>query len=1031
MRRLKSFLAFVSVITLVMTSLAGTAAAQSGRTRPRVSPPGTNAPPVEPVKIPAAAVVVKQEQVGSASRFVLQNGVTVIIKELHSAPLVAVQASFSAGANQEPETQTGIARLLQRMVLKGTVLRPRALQDMRAIGGVVEANISYQSTAYSVIAPASKLQEAMGIQSDLLINPALDGEALRREIPLIIAEEKRRAGLLLDGARSDKASMLSNQPYSLISDDASAYSLARLINLAYAGTSAGNNRAAGVEGLRTLTRDQLLEFYRTHYRPDHLTITLIGDVITYNALIEIQKLYGAFGTSEAQPPANKPTSTRPGATAANKPAAQANKPSTGAPQRAVQAGSATITAQPPVKAEASNPAASQSEGEQPKLRYKEERGDINQTIVTVGFRVPGASSPERGALELLAAMLGQGRASRLQRSLLDGQMLVTRVAANYIPIADDGLLAIQMQVASDAKGNGLIDRAEALLLQELDDARREIASEGEMARARAVAEKQLLNRNESYVSRAGALAEFEAAKLSLRDALDYRARLRAVRAEDVQRLAAHYLTMTNLAVHEYEPTAAAPRTFDVGSFATTVATWTSGLAQSAETIKPRAADAATALTVVAQGTEQTADQQAASESLLALPIKDFSTLNGPRAFVREDHSLPVITVALLFQGGRVVEDDATSGITELLLRSILMGTPRRTSAQLANEWDQLGAEIEMVNELDFFGYVLSVPSRNADRALKLLRDVIEEPAFRETDIQRTQLAQLGAMRSSRDCSDERARELLRQAMWPGHAYALPPHGREEIITKITDEQLREFHGRAVKRQLPQAFIVGDTNGSALVSSQLAEGFKRRELEKALQVKVPQPQAGERAESRRREQADLAAGFSGPKAEGNDLLAIELLKATMNGEGGRLLQELRDRQGLALWAAFNNEAAFVAGNVYAQLATDAASEAKARAALLAEFNKLAQGGIDSEEAGRARMVAITTNLAQLQRQATRAVEYARATIYLRQPADVDAFAAQLEKITSEDAKRAASAYLKPPAAFGILHGIAAAQPPKQP
>lgn len=1028
MGRLKSILAFVSSITLIILPMAGTAAAQSGRTRPRVTTPGTTAPPVEPVKIPAAAVVVKQEQVGSTSRFVLQNGVTIIIKELHSAPLVAVQASFPAGASQEPETQTGIARLLQRMVLKGTVLRPNALQEMRAIGGIMEANVAYQRAAYSVIAPANKLKEALDIQSDLLINPTLDGEAMRRDIPLIIAEEKWRAGLLLDGAGPGGTPAIGNKSYSLISDDASAYALARLINLAYAGTPAGNNRAANVEALRTLTRDQLLEFYRTHYRPEHLTITLVGDVITFNALVEIQKLYGPFGASEAQPPASKPTSAKPHTPAASKPAAQTATAANGAPQAAAQATNASPP--PAVKTEAANASAAQSESEQAKLRYKEERGDINQTIVTVGFRVPGASSPERGALELLAAMLGEGRASRLQRSLLDSQMLVTRVAANYIPMADEGLLAIQMQVASDAKGNLLIDRAEAVLLQELDEARREIPGEGEMARARAVAEKQLLNRNESYISRADLIAEFEAAKTGLRDALDYRARLRAVRAEDLQRLAARYLTVSNLAVHEYEPLAAPPRTFDVGSFASTVTTWASGLGQAAEAIKPRAADAATALAVVAQGTETTAVQQEAAESLLPLPIKDFSTLNGPRAFVREDHSLPVITVALLFQGGRVIEDEATSGITELMLRSMLMGTPRRLAAMLASEWDQLGAEIDIINEQDFFGYRLSVPSRNADRALKLLRDVIEEPAFRDTDIQRAQLAQLGAMRRSRDTGDERARELFRQAIWPGHAYALPMHGREEFVTKATSEQLSEFHGRAVKRQLPQAFIIGDTNGSALVSSQLAEGFRRRELEKALQVKVPQPQAGERSESRRREQANLTAGFSGPKAEGKDLLALALLKAALNGEGGRLLQELRDRQGLALAASFDSEAAFVAGSAYAELATEAASEAKARAALLAEFNRLAREGFDSEEAVRARLVAVTTNFAQLQHQSLRALEYARAAIYLRQPADVDAFAAQLEKITSDDAKRAAAAYFKPPAVFGILHG-AAAPPPKQP
>lgn len=1027
MQRLKSFLSFVSIIVLITASLAGISTAQSGRTRPRVPTP-TNTPPPEPVKVPAAAAVVKQEQVGTAARFVLQNGVTVIIKELHSAPLVAVEASFPAGAGREPEAQVGISRLLQRCVLKGTVLRPRAVEEMRAIGGIIKPILSYQSAAYSVVAPANKLKEALSIQSDLLMNPALDGGAMQREIPLVIAEEKWRAGLLLDGARADEAAAFGNHLDSLISDDASAYALARLVNMSYAGAPAVGNRPASVEGLRALTRDQLMEFYRVHYRPDRLTLTVVGDVITFNALVEIQKLYAAFGASEAQPPATRPAA-KPAATAASKPSAQAARPPAGAPHTAAQS-VAQATAPATAKTEA-NDAAPQNQVEQAKLRYANERGDIHQTIVTVGFRMPGANSPERAAAELLAAMLGEGRASRLRRLLLDDQMVATRVAAKYIPMADDGLLAIQMQVATDAKGTTLIDRAEALLLQELETARREIPGEGEMARARAVAEKQLLNRNESYTARAGLLAEFEAAKAGLREALDYRARLRAVRAEDVQRLAAHYLTMTNLVVHEYEPTASPARTFDVGSFATTVATWVPGLAQPGEAIKPRPADAATALAVAAQGAEPAANQEAMTESLLPLAIKDFSTLNGPRAFVREDHSLPVVTIALLFQGGRVLEDDTTSGTTELMLRSLLMGTPRRLGPQLASEWDQLGAEIEIVLEPDFFGYLLSVPPRNDDRALKLLRDVIEEPAFRDPDIQRARLGQVGAMRSHMDADGARGRELLRQAMWPGHAYAQPLHGREDVIMKTTGEQLRAWHERAIKQQLPQAFIVGDTNGSALVSSVLAEGFRRRELAKSLQVKVPQPQAGERAESRRREQASLAVGFNGPKAEAVDLLAIELLKAAMNGEGGRLLQELRDRQGLALAASFNNEAAFVAGNVYAQLATDAAGEAKARAALMAEFNKLAQGGLETEEAVRARLVAVTTNLAGLQRQRERALEYARAVIFQRQAADVDAFAAQMEKVTSDDAKRAASTYFKTPAAFGILHGTTAPQPAKQP
>jgi zinc protease len=1024
-RCLRSRLAFVSIITLITASLVGSSFAQSGRTRPRVpTTPGTSAPPAEPVKIPAAAVVVKQEQVGSASRFVLQNGVTIIIKELHATPLVAIEASFAAGASQEPESQTGIARLTERMLSKGTVLRPNALADLRAVGGLFATRLTYQSAAYSVVAPANKAGEAMAIQSDLLLNPKLDPETMTREIPLVIAEEKQRAGLLIDRTQIDEHLARSNAFDSLISDDASAYGLARLINLAYAGTPAGFDRAASVEALRSLTRDQLLAFYRAHYRPNQLTITVVGDVIPFNALIELQRLYAAFSVSEAPPPVTKPAPVRPNATT-SKPTPQANKPAASAAQPAAQA----ATQQPPVKPETSD-ANAPSTSQQATLRYRNERGDINQTVVTVGFRVPGARSPERAALELLAAMLGQGRASRLQRLLLDSQLLVTHLAASYIPISDDGLLVIQMQVASDAKGNVLIDRAEAVLLQELDATRREIPGEGEMARARAVAEKQLLNRSESFAARAALLSEFESSQTAFRDALDYRAPLRAVRAEDVQKVAARYLTTANLAVHEYEPGNAAPRTFDVGSFAATVATWTAGLSQAAEAIKPRAENAAAALAVVAQGTEASAEQQAMSESLIALPVKDYSTLNGPVAFVREDHSLPVITVALLFQGGRVLEDETTSGLTELMLHAMLMGTPRREAAQLANEWDQLGAEVRVVNEPDFFGYILSVPSRNAERAMRLLRDVIEEPAFRDTDMQRARVIQYGAIRRSHDSDDERAHELMRQALWPAHPYALPPHGREEIVAKITEEQLRAWHERTIKRQLPQAFIVGDTSGSALVSSQLAEGFRRRELEKSLQVKVPQPQAGERAESRRREQATVVAGFQGPKAEDTDHLAVELLRAALNGEGGRLLEALRDRQGLALAALCDTESNVAAGNITAQVVTEAANEAKARAALIAEMSRLASGGLDTDEAVRARLVAVTTNLARLQSPAARALEYARASIYRHQPGDVEAFAAQMEKITSDDAKRAAATYLKSPIAFGLLHGTAT-PPAKQP
>jgi zinc protease len=1013
MRQLKLLILSLSITALITTLLPGSARSQSGRGRPRVPTPSSDAAP-PPVNVPAAAVVVKQEQSGATSRFELRNGITIIINEQHATPIAAIAACFKTGAMDEPEAMTGIARLVQRMILRGGRVG-KSPADMRAIGGLVDADASYDRTIYSAIVAPEKLKEALAIQAAMLENPSFDAEAMQREIPLAIEEEKLNANWKFD-PRAINSEILATTDYS--DDEQSAYGLARFYSLAFAGSPAGRWRPAAADALRSITSNQLSEFYQARYRPDNLIVTVVGDVSVFNTLVQIQQSFGNFRTAVADQSAKGAQKTE---TPVSKTASRIQK---------TAASSASTTHTPETRSPVVVAAAQPAIAEQSRLRYGADRGDINQSIVTAGFRAPGFESKDWAALETLAAMIGQGRASRLRRALADTQMAVASVEARYLPLTSASALVVQMRIANDKQGASLIDKAESHMFAELDEARRELPSEGEMARAKAILEKRFIDERGSYAGRARELALAEAARGGLGPALDYMNQIRAVRAEDVQRVAAKYLAIENTALHEYEPLSAAQRTFDAESFAKTVVTWAPGFAQSADAIKAKPADAASAIAVAPQGQDASPAQQIAMESLLPLPIKDFSTLNGPQAFVRESHSQPTVAVALLFQGGRVVEDENVSGTTELMLRSMLYGTARRLPAQIAQEMDQLGANVEIITEPDFFGYVVSALSRNADRALKILRDLTEDPAFRDEDVERARLTQIGSIRRLRDSSPARACELLNQAMWPGYPYSLPLHGREEVVTKITPAQLKEWHARAVKRQLPLAVIVGDTNGSALVSSQLAEGFKRRDPEKSLQVKIPQMKVGEKIESRKREQTTAAYGFAGPKSDSADLAALELIKALMNWRGGRLLQELSDRQGLAIEALFDAEAMFVGGVIRAQITTAPENEQRARAALLAELERMARGGASADELSAARTLAVVRNLAQLQSQRDRALEYAREAIYQRKASDVDALAERLSKVTAEEIKRAASAYFKP---SGLSSGIArgSAPPASQP
>jgi predicted Zn-dependent peptidase len=287
-------------------------------------------------------------------------------------------------------------------------------------------------------------------------------------------------------------------------------------------------------------------------------------------------------------------------------------------------------------------------------------------------------------------------------------------------------------------------------------------------------EKRFVDQTGNCLNRARSLARSEAAGGGYRAAvIDYRKLIRAVTAEDVQRAAAKYLILSNTTVHELEPPSAAPRTFDSASFAKTVEAWAFGINQPVDAKSVRRADNAPA--VVAQAAPVADAELAALESLQPLPLKDFSTLNGTKSFVRENHSLPVVTISILFMGGRVAESDTTVGLTELMLRAMLYGTPRRSRAQVAQELEQLGADVEVIDEADFFGVSLSALSRNAERALRIVRDLIEEPAFRDDDIERARRAQLEAIRRERQSALARSRELMFQSIYPTHPYTFPAH----------------------------------------------------------------------------------------------------------------------------------------------------------------------------------------------------------------------------------------------------------------
>ena len=173
---------FVSVVIFALL-LNGTTMAQSGRSKnpPPPPKPTTQQPPPATTKIlnlPEGGKVVKYDTDGISSRFLLKNGLTVIIRERHSTPLAAVTTYIKAGYFNEPDETAGLAHLIEHLFFKGTSTRPVGTIDSETarLGGVLNASTSYEKTSYYTIAPAETLPKVLEIQSDMLQNPTLDAE---------------------------------------------------------------------------------------------------------------------------------------------------------------------------------------------------------------------------------------------------------------------------------------------------------------------------------------------------------------------------------------------------------------------------------------------------------------------------------------------------------------------------------------------------------------------------------------------------------------------------------------------------------------------------------------------------------------------------------------------------------------------------------------------------------------------------------------------------------------------------------------
>ena len=236
--------------------------------------------------IPAAATPI-------AHREVLPNGIVLLVAERPAVPIVAVRAFMRAGAVLDPPDRAGLANLTGALLTRGTASHsgPEIDAAIEFVGGALEAGAGRDGMTASLSVLKKDLALGLDLLGEVVLSPAFPEAELKRKAAQIQAAIRR--------SEEDPNTV-------------AARALARLVHL---GHPYGRPVEGTIDSVGTLTRDDVVGFYRHHVRPDTAIVAVVGDVTVAEARRHVLARFGGWPRPMAPPPPVPPaTASAPPAT---------------------------------------------------------------------------------------------------------------------------------------------------------------------------------------------------------------------------------------------------------------------------------------------------------------------------------------------------------------------------------------------------------------------------------------------------------------------------------------------------------------------------------------------------------------------------------------------------------------------------------------------------------------------------------------------------------------------------------------------
>ena len=689
----------------------------------------------------------------------LDNGLSVILHQDKSDPVVAVALTAHVGSAREIEGRTGFAHLFEHLLfLESENLGKGGLDKMSARVGGSGANGSTNRdrTNYFQTVPNDALEKMIWAEADKL------GYFINTVTEPVLAKEKQVV-------KNEKRQSYDNRPY--------GHERFVIHKNLYPENHPYNWQVIGsLEDLQNATLQDVKDFYNRWYVPNNVTLTIAGDFDTAETKKWVDKYFGEIPRGEEVTPLEK------------------NIP--------------TLT-------------------ETKNLFYEDNFARLPQLTLT--WPAAADYSKDSYALHVLATYLSDGKKALLNSVLVDDLQLATNPRMRY----SGSELAGEVSLSVRANAGVSLDSVKAGIEKAFDDFEANGIAEEDLERIKATQETRFYNGMSSVLGKGFQLAHYQIFAGDPGYINEDIKQIQAVTVEDVKAAYNQYIKSKNYIATSFVPKGEANLALANAKPAEVVEEQIVNGAE--ETFDP---SLAAAYERTPSSFDRTIEPPYGNTPELKVPDVWTEELeNGLEILGIENEEVPLVNFAFTMQGGQLTEPENQSGVANLTASLLTKGTQLKTTAELEEALDLLGASVYVFADQENTTIRGNTLARNFSKTMTLLTEILLQPRWDSTEFELQKKEVLTQLEQQKADPASIANLAFAKAIYgKDHVLAKNSLGNTQSVEAIELEDLKKYY-ETYAPNFTSVEIVGAISKTEVVKAfdEIEKSWKTKEL------KIPTPE----------------------------------------------------------------------------------------------------------------------------------------------------------------------------------------------